>query len=65
MKRKNIAVSEEVYQELLSYRAEVQKQNSKSLSFSDAIELLLTELAGDEYAAASDRLEASGYRYQA
>lgn len=38
--------------------------NSKILTFSDTIDLLFTELAGNEYAAAADQLKASGYRYE-
>ena len=64
MKRKTIAVSEDIYQELLTYRAELQMQNGKLLTFSDTIELLFTELAGNDYAAAADQLKASGYRYE-
>lgn len=63
MKRKNIAVSEEVYRELIDFRAELQKQNSCSISFNDTIDLMLNELASNDTVAAMDRLETEGYRY--
>ena len=64
MKRKTIAVTEDVYEELLAHKSELQMHNSKLLTFSDTIDLLFTELAGNEYAAAADQLKASGYRYE-
>ena len=54
---KNIRISAENYQELLEYKAECEKENGRSLSFDDAIELLFTEIAGLEYELGSERLK--------
>ena len=61
---KTIRLSADVYNELLTYKAELEIENQRSLSFNDAIELLFTELAGLEYEATSTRLAARGYKYE-
>jgi len=56
---KAIKVSQEVYEQLLSYRADCEKANKQRLSFSDAIDLLFTELAGLEYEVGSQKMAES------
>ena len=60
---KTIRLSADTYSELLTYKAALEIENQRSLSFDDAVELLLSELAGVEYEAASAKLSASGYKY--
>jgi len=54
-KYKTIRVSEEIYVELLDYRAQLEQANRSRLSLDQAIDLLFTELHGNEYEAASKR----------
>lgn len=53
---KTIRVSEETYQQLLAYKAELEIENRQPLSFDAAIDMLFGECAGLEYDAASERL---------
>ncbi|GAB5445485.1 MAG: hypothetical protein Gyms2KO_03580 [Gymnodinialimonas sp.] len=48
---------------LLTYKAELEITNKRSLSFDDAVELLFVEVAGYEYEAATQRLEEKSYTY--
>lgn len=61
-KYKTIRVTEETYQELMEYRAEVEAINKRRLSIDDAIGLIFVELHGGEYEAASEKLRSSGYQ---
>ena len=49
---------------LLDYKADCEKENKRPLSFDNAIDLLFTEVAGLEYELGSERLKASGYKYE-
>jgi predicted CopG family antitoxin len=55
---KTIRVSQDIYEELLSYKAELEIINRRPLSFDDAIDLLFNEIAGLEHELGSERVKA-------
>ncbi|MEM1150428.1 MAG: hypothetical protein AAGI03_07700 [Pseudomonadota bacterium] len=55
---KTIRLNVETYRELLAYKAELEIENGRTLSFDDAVDLLFSELAGREYELASMKLAA-------
>ena len=55
-KTKTIRVSQDTYEELLNFKAELEIINRCPLSFDDAIELLFVEVAGLEHELGSERL---------
>lgn len=46
---KTIRLSEETYEELVAYRAELEKINRAPISFDEAVDMLLGETAGAQY----------------
>ena len=53
---KTIRVSDETYQQILAYRADLEKINKTRISFDKAIDMLFGEVAGLEYEVASLKL---------
>lgn len=57
-KYRTIRLSEETYQDLLKFRAELELENRSRVSFDEAIELLFTEIHGLEYEMANQKIAA-------
>ena len=54
---KTIRVSQDTYEELLAYRANLEQINRCRVSFDESINLLFGEVAGMEYEIASQKAE--------
>lgn len=52
---KTIRVSQDTYEELLEYRASLEKINRCRISFNDALDMLFGEVAGAQYEIACER----------
>ncbi|MFD1156821.1 hypothetical protein [Roseovarius aestuarii] len=58
-KTKTIRVSQDTYEQLIAYKAQIEIENRQTVSFDETIDLLLGEIAGLEYELASERLRQS------